>query len=122
MTRPRLLLTGATGLIGRAIVSELEGREDVELLALSRHGGIVGCTTVEAVDLGDRRSVEEWVGRAGAVDVVMHVAASAPATFHGPGADHTLPENVSQTAGALSVLAPRGRVVDFYVEVSNSGT
>lgn len=65
----RVVVVGATGTIGRAVVKALEGRH--ELVPVShRHGA-------ERVDLGDPSSVEALYRRLGQVDAVISAAGLA---------------------------------------------
>lgn len=63
----RILVTGAAGLIGSAIVNRLKQDHDVIGLDLKPGSG-VGM-------IGDCRKVAEWRHRAGALDAIVHVAA-----------------------------------------------
>ena len=65
----RILLVGATGTIGRAIVAALEARHD--LVLASRH------EAHERVDLADAGSIRALYGRVGRVDAVISAAGQA---------------------------------------------
>jgi NAD(P)-dependent dehydrogenase (short-subunit alcohol dehydrogenase family) len=62
----KVLVVGASGLLGRAVVRALEGR--AEVIPASRKG------SAEAVDIADRASIEALFGRIGIVDAVVCVA------------------------------------------------
>jgi NAD(P)-dependent dehydrogenase (short-subunit alcohol dehydrogenase family) len=68
----RILVVGATGTIGRAIVSALAGNE---VIGVSRHSSPV------SVDIADRESIDEMYRRIGKIDAVVSAAGSA--TFKG---------------------------------------
>jgi NAD(P)-dependent dehydrogenase (short-subunit alcohol dehydrogenase family) len=64
----RILVVGATGTIGQAVVSALEGHEVVRVSNRS---------TPITVDLADRGSIEAMYRQVGAVDAVVSAAGSA---------------------------------------------
>ena len=66
----RVLVVGATGLLGRSIVKVLG--ETAEVVEASRSG------SSEIVDITDPRSIEHLFGRIGEVDAVICVAGMAP--------------------------------------------
>ena len=81
--RPIAVVTGATGGIGRAIVSELasdyaivaQGRDEARLLALSRLGDQIYPVRCELSDTADFTTTFGLLPR---VDALLHVAAIAP--------------------------------------------
>ena len=66
--RLRILVVGASGTIGKAIVSELGKRHDV--IAAGRKSGEVN------IDIGDAASIREGLKKAGALDAVISAAGS----------------------------------------------
>jgi NAD(P)-dependent dehydrogenase (short-subunit alcohol dehydrogenase family) len=65
----RVIVVGATGTIGRAVVGALKGRHEIVAVA-HRHGDI-------RVDLADAASIAEMYRRAGRVDGVLSAAGQA---------------------------------------------
>lgn len=68
----RILVIGATGLIGGAVASSLEARNEVVRAARKAADG------VETVDITDPTSIAALFDRIGAVDAVVCAAGSAP--------------------------------------------
>lgn len=72
----RILVTGATGFIGRSLVASLVGREQLSVLAATRHGTPVGLPRgIEAVALGDLGCCPDLRAAVTGCDVVVHAAA-----------------------------------------------
>jgi NAD(P)-dependent dehydrogenase (short-subunit alcohol dehydrogenase family) len=65
----RILIVGATGTIGRAIVAALTGRHDLVLASRS--------TAPEQVDLADPASIRALYARVGQVDAVINASGQA---------------------------------------------
>ena len=81
MTRPRLIVTGASGFVGRHLLDAL--RDRYEIFALARRSYPSGALAMPAsvrwfqVDIGDREAlgeVFEEIRRAGSADVLIHLA------------------------------------------------
>ena len=67
---PKIMIIGATGLIGRHIVAALSGH--AELITASRKGGM------ETVDIRDVASIDALFSRIEPVDHIISVAGEAP--------------------------------------------
>ncbi|GGJ66287.1 complex I NDUFA9 subunit family protein [Deinococcus aquiradiocola] len=67
-----ILVTGASGFVGRAVVAELLSRGHA-VTALSRQGKGVGGARGVAADVTDLGSVQRAFGQAGTVDAVVHL-------------------------------------------------
>jgi NAD(P)-dependent dehydrogenase (short-subunit alcohol dehydrogenase family) len=65
----RILIVGATGTIGQAVVAALQGRHDLVLASRSK--------SRERVDLADAESIRALYKRVGRVDAVVSVAGEA---------------------------------------------
>ena len=75
----RILVTGATGFVGRALLDRLAG-DDVEVVALVRRAGDLANLTANRPRLqerfaGDLTSVTDWAPFVQGVDGVVHLAA-----------------------------------------------
>ena len=93
----RVLLTGATGLIGRQCIAPLEAMGH-EVLAVSRSGRSVGGASGIAVDLLDSANVSETV-HAVKADALLHLA------WHDHPADRwTSPANLDWAAATLRLV------------------
>jgi nucleoside-diphosphate-sugar epimerase len=71
----KILLTGATGFVGRRLVESLEGLPDRELTCAVRKSGAVNCTREALVH--DLDADTDWSGAIGGQHVVIHAAARA---------------------------------------------
>lgn len=76
----RILITGATGFVGRALVSRLaaEGR-DVRA-AVRKPGDVTLAPGVEAVDVGEIGAATDWHAAVSGIDAVVHLAARVHVT------------------------------------------
>ena len=72
----RVLVTGATGFIGRHVVSRLR-TAGTEIAAVSLHGGQIEGVRVDALDLRDREHSHAMLSEL-EFDAVVHLAASLP--------------------------------------------
>ncbi|MCK5831754.1 MAG: NAD-dependent epimerase/dehydratase family protein [Methylococcales bacterium] len=70
----RLLITGATGFIGKALIPELL-KQEVELIASIRKTYSMFPEQVETINTGDLLASTEWSSALKNVDVVIHMAA-----------------------------------------------
>lgn len=105
-----MLVTGATGNIGRAVVAHLHGRGDRVIAVDTRPGDESPPDGVVAVraDCGDERAVEDAfaaAGPEGAVDQVVHLAAIANQEFGTP--IEVFCTNVVATFTVMAVAARR---------------
>jgi nucleoside-diphosphate-sugar epimerase len=98
----KVLLTGATGIVGTELRRQLENRADVRLTCVSAHGG----PTVHAWRLGVEPCPAEL--RFGSWDVTIHAAASTRWT---QTQDEALLSNVTSTEALRSVLGNGGHLI-----------
>ncbi|MCP4710672.1 MAG: NAD(P)-dependent oxidoreductase, partial [Planctomycetes bacterium] len=80
MEASRILVTGATGFIGRYLFEQLAGR-GYEVTGLSKNGGTAAGRTIAAVDITDELAVEEFFGQ-NQFDIVFHLACYIPREGH----------------------------------------
>lgn len=87
-----IVITGATGALGQAVVRTLQGRNKLVSLTQPSHGSTpAGIAEVAVEDLADpqatRQGMEEALGILGHIDAVVHLAGA----FHWvPVAESTL--------------------------------
>ena len=72
----RILVTGATGFIGRYLFAQLTGR-GYAVTGLSKHGGTAAGRPIAAVDITDESAVNEFFGKH-RIDMVFHLACYIP--------------------------------------------
>src|SRR5690349_480596 len=107
-----VLVTGATGFVGRHLTAYLNERSDLVVRALARRGGCIGKTPVAAVDLSDAEAVRRWSETNPELSVVFHLAADVPTTL--PDDPSVLERNIRSTLGAVA-LATRCQAHLVYV-------
>ncbi|HEV7645455.1 MAG TPA: NAD(P)-dependent oxidoreductase [Pyrinomonadaceae bacterium] len=74
----KILVTGGTGFVGKAIVSELaKGGHDIYTCAKSTQPQLPELPNYFSVDISSRESVEESAGKLTAIDCVIHSAGLA---------------------------------------------
>jgi len=111
----KVLVTGATGFIGRHLVHALLGAEDVQVKIMTRGGypfpdSWVGAAEVRIVDLTDRRSLRSALQ---GTDIVYHLAGETreAALFH--------KVNVEGTRNLLEACA--GQALSRFLYLSSAG-
>ena len=73
----RVLVTGATGMLGRAMVTRLAGDPRYTVRAAVRRSGSALPAGVDEVEIGDMETRLDWTKALESADVVIHVAARA---------------------------------------------
>lgn len=73
-----VLVTGATGLLGRTLIGRLAQRDGIRVLAVSTRGGAVDNVPVTALELTSAEAVDEWLRLAPVADTIFHLAARIP--------------------------------------------
>ena len=94
-----VLVTGATGFIGRHVVKRL-WTEGWQVHAVSRNGGFIEDLQVESLDLADEILFQAW--HCGKVfDAIIHLAADIPEQLVGLVAEKSFRQNVSAMLSLL---------------------
>lgn len=75
--KPRLLLTGSSGFVGRAILDELLSRDEFELKVITRKAPSFKARPVNVELVDDLKSVQSWAQILDGIDVIIHAAGRA---------------------------------------------
>lgn len=107
----RLLVTGATGFIGRAVLAESRTMPDAEFRAAARHHSATLPRNIRQERIGDLGADNDWSHVVSGVDIVVHTAArvhvmrdgasDAHAEYRRANVDGTL--NLARQAAASGV-------------------
>ncbi len=73
----RVLITGAGGFIGKALVRRLATEGCTDIVAASRSAAIDGCPQVSWLRVGDLARGLDWMPALAGIDVVVHLAGRA---------------------------------------------
>ncbi|WPN25480.1 NAD-dependent epimerase/dehydratase family protein [Pseudomonas marginalis] len=73
----RVLVTGATGFVGRSLIGACAGLESIDLVAALRTSQLCGESSVDVVVIGDINDETNWRPALAGVDVVVHLAGRA---------------------------------------------
>ena len=105
--KKRVLVTGGTGFIGRALLSKLSCRDDLECVVLSRsQNDGAGNLSFYNVDISDLEAVLEFKKNAAGFDSIIHLASLNPgATQKSHRADENLSQNLLSTVNLLNLVS-----------------
>jgi nucleoside-diphosphate-sugar epimerase len=95
----KVLVTGATGFIGRQLVRRLKS-EGLDVYGISRNGGVIDNSIVDAVNLADAKQIEIWQ-KGKNLDAIIHTAAQIPSNFRGSDAQECFMSNIGAMLNVL---------------------
>ncbi len=101
-----VLITGATGFIGKHLVRFLMRQSGLELWCISRNGGQVDSVHVDSVDLTSAEKVAEWRKDKPVFDTIFHLAASIPSSFKSSEADESFLDNIYMMQNTIAIAIP----------------
>lgn len=98
-----ILVTGATGFIGKHLVRFLKRQSGLGLWCISRNGGQVDGIHVDSVDLTSAEEVAEWHRNKPVFDTIFHLAALIPSSFESSEDDELYFDNIHMMHNILSL-------------------
>jgi UDP-glucose 4-epimerase len=98
-----ILVTGATGFLGKYLMQFLKEQSDICVFGISKRGSVVGDATIHSVDLSVGEEVSVWQKEMPVFDTVFHLAAIVPTSFYSKDAEESFFTNLHMTQNALSV-------------------
>jgi UDP-glucose 4-epimerase len=113
----RILVTGASGFIGRTLVTHLDAQDFEVRAAARRFDAIPLGRTIERVALPDLSGPVDWTPLIQGVDAVVHLAGVA----HRDGVDEKVYDQVIQRATSRLAAACTSADIDRLVFVSSIG-
>ena len=109
-----VLVTGATGFIGKHLVRFLAKQSGFGLWCISKGGGQVDRIHVDSVDLTSAEEVAQWSRNKPAFDTIFHLAALVPSSFELSKADELFLYNISMTQNMLSLaISDKSSIVNI---------
>jgi nucleoside-diphosphate-sugar epimerase len=106
----RVLVTGAAGFIGRAVVRSLV-RKGLSVVGTSVSGRSVPDADMHSLDLMQGAQVEDFARRIGTFGTIVHAAADVPFAFTARDSERALFANIAMTTNVGSLLRSKGRLV-----------
>ncbi|MCK5116385.1 MAG: NAD(P)-dependent oxidoreductase [Candidatus Aegiribacteria sp.] len=98
-----VLVTGATGFMGRHLVRFLTRQSGLELWCISRNGGQVDGIHVDSVDLTSYEEVAQWHRNKPIIDTIFHLAALIPSSSESSESDDMFFNNLLMMKNIISL-------------------
>lgn len=109
-----VLVTGATGFIGKHLVRFLLQQSGLGLWCISRNGGQVDSIHVDGVDLTSAEEVTEWHRNKPDFDTIFHLAALIPSSSESSEADELFLNNIYMMQNMLSLaISDKSTIVNI---------
>lgn len=99
----KILVTGATGFIGKYLIRFLKSHPDNQIWAISLKGGKVGEQTVDAVDITEKIALHQWRKGKPNFDAIFHLAAVIPSSFDSIKARNSFTANIKIISNLLDL-------------------
>lgn len=80
--KKNILVTGATGFIGKNVICFLNKQSNIQTWGISKNGGSIDKTFIHQVDLTNKLSVSEWKKDKPIFDAIFHLAATIPNSYN----------------------------------------
>ena len=98
-----ILVTGATGFLGRHLVRFLLKQPGLHIVGVSKNGGQIGDFQINRVDLSLPQEVTVWRNDQPTFDAIFHLAAIVPLSFYLAEAEQSFFNNLHITQNMLSI-------------------
>lgn len=113
MNEQHVLVTGATGFMGRHLLNFLMQKSGIRIWGISKNGGLVDSLRIDSLDLTSSSEVDRWRVDKPQFDAIFHLAAQVPGAFEGSQARDSFSANVKMVRNMLS-LAEENRTAVIY--------
>jgi len=101
--KQHVLVTGATGFLGRYLVRFLLKQPDIHPIGVSKKGGQIGDFRINRVDLSSSKEVATWRHDRPTFDSIFHLAAVMPTSFSSVEAEQSFFDNLHITQNVVSI-------------------
>lgn len=115
-----ILVTGATGFIGKHLIRFLSNQPGINIWGISKNGGELGEISIDSVDLTSRNALFTWCKNKPVFKAVFHLAAEIPSSF--ADADSTFYANQSINYNITSLAIAHKSVLIYASSSSIYGT
>lgn len=122
MSEQHVLVTGATGFLGRHLFRFLARQPEVRIWGVSKNGGQVGTTPVDPLDLTSATALDEWKQDKPTFSAIFHLAAVLPESFQSASARDVFYPNIQMVQNVLSLAEPGKTMVIYASGTSIYGT
>ncbi|MFZ5818737.1 MAG: NAD-dependent epimerase/dehydratase family protein [Chloroflexota bacterium] len=117
ITELNVLVTGATGFIGKHLIHFLQKQPEIRIWGISKRGGRVGDVRIDSIDLTIGTDLDDWKKDKPPFDAIFHLAAVVPGSFEGASARESFLANILMVQNILA-LANRERTT--FINISGS--
>ncbi len=113
MSEQHILVTGATGFLGRHLLYFLARQPEIRVWAISKRGGQIGQVQVDNLDLTSKTDLDVWKANKPPFSAIFHLAAVLPESFQGSRAKDSFLSNVLMVQNILSLAERNGTTIIY---------